>query len=122
MVESRNVFRVLGKSSMCSIFFPNKVLGFTNFSLFIQDNPVTNVKIEIESRWLQLYSAKLRSQAEFTGLRSFMFHGPVISATIGIATHIVLLSFLFGYVWYRILNPNQVRVHLFFKLNFIAFL
>ena len=81
-------------------------------NFYLQDNPVTNVKIEIESKWLQLYSAKLRIQAEFTGLRYFMFHWPVVSATIGIATHVILLSFLIGYFWYRILNPNQVRISL----------
>ncbi|KAK4016626.1 seipin isoform X2 [Daphnia magna] len=82
------------------------------FSEFLEapDNPVTNVRVEIESRWLQLYSAKLRIQAEFMGLRYFMFYWPTLSATIGISTHVVLLSFLVGYVWYRLLNPNQVVV------------
>lgn len=70
---------------------------------------MTNVRIEIESRWLELYSSKLRIQAEFTGLRYFMFYWPVVSAAIGIATHVILLSFLVGYVWYRLLNPNQVN-------------
>lgn len=69
---------------------------------------MTNMKIEIESRRLELYSSKLRIQAEFTGLRYFMFYWPVVSATIGISTHVILLSFLVGYVWYRLLNPNQV--------------
>lgn len=69
---------------------------------------MTNVKIEIETRKLQLYSAMLRIQAEFTGLRYFMVYWPVTSATIGISIHVVILSFLVGYVWYRLLSPNQV--------------
>lgn len=83
-----------------------------------QDNPVTNVRVEIESRWLQLYSAKLRIQAEFMGLRYFMFYWPTLSATIGISTHVVLLSFLVGYVWYRLLNPNQVSLTFLFLRNY----
>lgn len=71
---------------------------------------MTDIRVEVESRQVQLYSAKLRIQAEFTGLRYFMFYWPVLSASIGIATHVVLLSFLVGYVWYRLLNPNQVMI------------
>jgi len=73
-------------------------------------NPVTNIWIEIESRWLQLYSSKLRIQAEFTGLRYFMFYWPVLSASVGISLHVIILSFIVGYIWYRILNPNQIVV------------
>nr|CAH0111538.1 unnamed protein product [Daphnia galeata] len=89
-----------------------QILKVEMFSEFLEapDNPVTNVKVEIESRWVQLYSAKLRIQAEFVGLRYFMFYWPTISATIGVSTHVVLLSFLVGYIWYRLLNPNQVVV------------
>ncbi|XP_057366910.1 seipin-like [Daphnia carinata] len=89
-----------------------QMLKVEMFSEFLEapDNPVTNVRVEIESRWLQLYSVKLRIQAEFMGLRYFMFYWPTLSATIGISTHVVLLSFLVGYVWYRLLNPNQVVV------------
>lgn len=61
------------------------------------------------------------------GLRYFMFYWPTVSATIGISTHVVLLSFLVGYVWYRLLSPNQVSFHfsifyeIFGKLNGFLF-
>ena len=67
--------------------------------------------VQIESRWLELYSANLRVQADFTGLRYFMFYWPALSATIGIATNIIILSFITGYIWYRLLQPNQVKTH-----------
>lgn len=84
----------------------------SSHSFNFQYNPATNIWVEIESRWLQLYSAKLRIQAEFTGLRYFMFYWPVLSATIGIALHVVILSSFVGYVWYRLLSPNQVNFNL----------
>lgn len=93
-----------------------KVEMFSEF-LELVENPVTNIRVEIESRHVQLYSAKLRIQAEFTGLRYFMFYWPMVSATIGIATNVIILSFLVGYVWYRILNPNQVVVRVGVGLN-----
>jgi len=89
-----------------------QVVKVEMFSEFLENsyNPVTNIWIEIESRRLQLYSAKLRIQAEFTGLRYFMFYWPAASATIGIAINVVYLSLIFGYIWYRLVHANQVVV------------
>ena len=64
--------------------------------------------VQIESRWLEFYSAAVRIQADFTGLRYFMFYWPTVSATIAISSNIVILSFLVGYIWYRVLLPNKV--------------
>lgn len=89
------------------------------FSEYLENphNPVTNICIEIESRWLELYSAQLRIQAQFTGLRYLMFYWPILSATLGIAIHVVIISAIVGYVWYRLIHPDQVIVRVGLNSN-----
>lgn len=48
-----------------------------------QENPVTDVFVEIQSRQIQFYSVTLHITAHFSGLRYIMFHWPILSATIG---------------------------------------
>lgn len=48
-----------------------------------QENPVTDVFVEIQSRNIQFYSVTLHITAHFSGLRYIMFHWPILSAAIG---------------------------------------
>lgn len=48
-----------------------------------QENPVTDVFVEIQSRQIQFYSVTLHITAHFSGLRYIMFHWPILSASIG---------------------------------------
>lgn len=48
-----------------------------------QENPVTDVFVEIQSRQIQFYAVTLHITAHFSGLRYIMFHWPILSATIG---------------------------------------
>lgn len=48
-----------------------------------QENPVTDVFVEIQSKQIQFYSVTLHIIAHFTGLRYIMFHWPILSASIG---------------------------------------
>lgn len=45
---------------------------------------MTDVYIEIQSKHIELYSAKFLINAHFTGLRYIMFQWPIMSAAIGI--------------------------------------
>lgn len=48
-----------------------------------QENPVTDVLVEIQSRQIQFYSVTLHITAHFSGLRYIMFHWPILSGIIG---------------------------------------
>lgn len=48
-----------------------------------QENPVTDVFVEIQSRQIQFYAVTLHITAHFSGLRYIMFHWPILSASIG---------------------------------------
>ncbi|CAG0880472.1 unnamed protein product, partial [Darwinula stevensoni] len=85
-------------------------------SLFEDDpnDPVTHAIIEVQSRHVQIYGAQLRVHAHFTGLRYLMFHFPVLSAVIGIATNLFFLILVASFSWYHWVflpyHENVVRV------------
>lgn len=54
-----------------------------------QENPVTDVFVEIQSQNIQFYSVTLHITAHFSGLRYIMFHWPILSATIGNKTQLI---------------------------------
>lgn len=58
-----------------------------------QENPVTDVFVEIQSRQIQFYSVTLHITAHFSGLRYIMFHWPILSASIGLSSHITIVFF-----------------------------
>lgn len=51
-----------------------------------QTEAVTDVFIEIQSKYIELYSAKFFINAHFSGLRYLMFNWPVLSAALGTYT------------------------------------
>lgn len=73
------------------------------FSDFLDEksNPVTNVYVEIQSAAVQFYDITLQITAQFTGLRYFMFHWPVLSAVIGTTTNLILILLVLLLSWYH---------------------
>ncbi|XP_031839595.1 lipid droplet biogenesis associated protein seipin [Nomia melanderi] len=57
-----------------------------------QNNPVTLIHIEIQSRHIELYSATVMINAHLSGLRYLMFHWPILSAIIGIGTNLFFIA------------------------------
>ena len=64
-------------------------------------NPVTNVFVEIQSAAVQFYDITLQITAQFSGLRYFMFHWPVLSAVIGITGNLILILLVLLLSWYH---------------------
>ncbi|XP_069738439.1 seipin isoform X3 [Phaenicophaeus curvirostris] len=58
--------------------------------------PAVGAEVRIESRRLQLYGARLRLHAHFSGLRYLLFHFPLTSAVLGIAGNFAFLVLLLG--------------------------
>lgn len=56
--------------------------------------PTLGALLEIRSRRLQLYGARLRVHAHFSGLRYLLYHFPLTSALLGIATNFAFLGAL----------------------------
>lgn len=74
------------------------------FKTFHDDDksPVTDVYIEIQSKNIEFYGVSLHITAHFTGLRYFMFHWPLLAASIGICSNlsfIIIVSLLSWYHW-----------------------
>ncbi|KAM4880060.1 seipin [Sylvia borin] len=72
--------------------------------------PTVGAFVEIRSRRVQLYGARLRVHAHFTGLRYLLYHFPLTSAVLGVAGNWACLSLLLlgGYLqWGR--GPPRPR-------------
>ncbi|XP_035667524.1 seipin-like isoform X2 [Branchiostoma floridae] len=59
------------------------------------------VVVEIQTRNIEVYSAVLRVNAYFKGIRYLMFYWPVLSAVIGVGTVFSFLLVLVLLSWYR---------------------
>ena len=80
-----------------------QTLGIEMFSNFVEDSssPVTDVYVEIQSKVLEFYAVTLHITAHFTGLRYIMFNYPVLSATIGVGTNLMLILLICVMIWYH---------------------
>lgn len=79
-----------------------------------QSHPVTDVYVEIQSRKIQFYSVSLHITAHFSGLRYIMFHWPVLSAFVGVASNLIfvlLISLLSWYHWSDKLWIESAKEH-----------
>ncbi|XP_031950811.1 seipin [Corvus moneduloides] len=56
--------------------------------------PTVGAFVEIRSRRVQLYGARLRVHAHFSGLRYLLYHFPLTSAVLGVAGNWTLLALL----------------------------
>ncbi|XP_076262767.1 lipid droplet biogenesis associated protein seipin isoform X2 [Rhynchophorus ferrugineus] len=69
--------------------------------------PVTDIYIEIQSRHIEIYSAKFSVNAKFSGLRYIMFNYPVLSATVGITANLFFIALICLINWYQIINSEE---------------
>ncbi|CAH0718562.1 unnamed protein product, partial [Brenthis ino] len=74
------------------------------FSDFEDDQalPVTDAYVELQSRFVQLFSCELHIEAHFTGLRYAMYYWPKTSALIGICSNLFFVSLMFILSWYHL--------------------
>ncbi|XP_046751449.1 seipin [Diprion similis] len=86
-------------------FSPMMILGSTEekqnivlemFANFEEDqsHPVTDVYVEIQSRFVEFYSATVMINAHLSGLRYIMFHWPILSAILGISTNLFFIALI----------------------------
>ncbi|XP_046627994.1 seipin isoform X3 [Neodiprion virginianus] len=59
-----------------------------------QSHPVTDVYVQIQSRFVELYSATVMINAHLSGLRYIMFHWPILSAILGISTNLFFIALI----------------------------
>ncbi|KAK8751517.1 hypothetical protein OTU49_008862 [Cherax quadricarinatus] len=78
------------------------------FSQYEEDpvTPLSDVHVELESRFVELYGAQLRIHAIFSGLRYLMYHYPLVSAAMGIGICMVFLSAVVIFSWYQFSGPT----------------
>ncbi|XP_057323861.1 seipin [Microplitis mediator] len=66
---------------------------FSNFEED-QSHPVTSIEIQIQSRFIEFYSATIGIHAHLSGLRYLMFHWPISAAIVGITTNLFFISLI----------------------------
>jgi len=82
-----------------------RVNYFTDF----QDDPsspTTDFFLEIQSKFIQVYTAKMEIHAQLSGLRHLMYHHPWVSSVTGILANILTLSIIILMSWSRFLGPE----------------
>ncbi|KAL1517686.1 hypothetical protein ABEB36_001421 [Hypothenemus hampei] len=69
--------------------------------------PVTDIYVEIQSKHIEIYSAKFSVNAEFSGLRYVMFNWPILSAALGITANLFFIALSCLMSWYQIINSEE---------------
>uniref|UniRef100_A0A1B6KSS0 Seipin n=1 Tax=Graphocephala atropunctata TaxID=36148 RepID=A0A1B6KSS0_9HEMI len=72
-----------------------------------QGHPVTDIYLEVQSRFIELYSATLHIQAHLSGLRYLMFHWPLLAALLGVSSNLFILAFVFSLSWYHLYMAHE---------------
>lgn len=72
-----------------------------------QNQPVTDVRVEIQTRFVELYSATIFIHAHLTGLRYLMFHWPILSAAVGISSNLFFILLMFSLSWWHLSNSDE---------------
>ncbi|KAJ8959412.1 hypothetical protein NQ318_022102 [Aromia moschata] len=72
-----------------------------------EQEPVTDIFVEIQTRFIEIYSAKFSVNAQFSGLRYVMFHWPVLSAALGITANLFFIALVCMISWYQIINSDE---------------
>jgi len=70
-------------------------------------NPATQINFEIQSRFAEVYDARLLIHARFVGIRYFMYYYPVTSAIVGIAFNFNVLVMVVLLSWLRFFAPSN---------------
>ncbi|XP_049819585.1 seipin isoform X2 [Aethina tumida] len=69
--------------------------------------PVTDIYIEVQSKKIEIYSAKFLLNANFAGLRYVMFNWSGLSAVIGITANLFFIALVCLLSWYQIINSEE---------------
>jgi len=69
--------------------------------------PASLVVVELQSQFIQVYSAKLQVHAKLSGLRHIMYHHPWISSISGIIANIIVLTTIILISSTRFLMTNK---------------
>lgn len=73
----------------------------------LQSHQVTDVYIEVQSRFVELYSATMHIQAHLSGLRYLMYNWPLLSALVGIFSNLFVIAFISSLSWYHLYLQNE---------------
>merc|ERR1712038_1688158 len=80
------------------------------FFLDFQDNPsspATELQLELQSKFIQIYSAKMEIHAQLSGLRHIMYHHPWISSLTGILANISTLTLILLISWAKLTTTSS---------------
>ncbi|ENN72189.1 seipin-like [Dendroctonus ponderosae] len=77
-----------------------------------QYKPVTDIYVEVQSKRIEIYSAKFSVNAEFSGLRYVMFNWPVLSAALGITANLFFIALSCLMSWYQLINSEEYRSYI----------
>ncbi|XP_060519598.1 seipin isoform X2 [Cylas formicarius] len=79
------------------------------FSDYVESEygPVTDLYVEVQSKHIEIYSAKFSINAEFSGLRYVMFNWPIFSATLGITANLFFIALTCLVSWYQIIHSDE---------------
>ncbi|XP_018335303.2 seipin [Agrilus planipennis] len=72
-----------------------------------ENQPVTDIYVEIQTKHIEMYSAKFCIHANFSGLRYVMFHFPILSAAIGITSNLFFIAVVCMISWYQLINSEE---------------
>ena len=70
-------------------------------------NPAVTVDFQLQSRFAEVYNARLIIRAKFVGLRYFMYYYPVTSAIVGTLFNFHVLAFVVLLSWLRFSAPSR---------------
>lgn len=72
-------------------------------------NPAKQLEFELQSRFAEIYDARLIIHAKFVGLRYFMYYYPVTSAIVGTLLNFNVLALVVLLSWLRFFAPPSYR-------------
>lgn len=68
---------------------------------------MTDIYVEVQSRFIELYSATMHIEAHLTGLRYLMFNWPLLSAILGVSSNLFVIAFISSLSWYHLYVQNE---------------
>jgi len=100
------------------LFSPFLILGTTTqrqwvtvtyFTDFLDNasTPASQIVVELQSKFIQVYSANLQIHAKLSGLRHIMYHHPWLSSVTGVIANIIILTILILISSARFLMPSD---------------
>ncbi|KAJ8982733.1 hypothetical protein NQ317_014030 [Molorchus minor] len=72
-----------------------------------ENEPVTDIFVEIQTHYIEIYSAKFSINAQFSGLRYVMFNWPILSAALGITANLFFIALVCMISWYQIIHSEE---------------